>query len=176
MNILGIDPGWESTGVAITSSTGELLHKEFFKPSDLGLKGSIQHLSDICIDHEFSFGVIERYVPYQNVFSSSAERILHFIGALNLFVETDLNAKFWCPRAIDWKPLICKYLVKAKGFDNPYQSFDKDYSILAAETLSGQKFETDHEADAVCLSYLPMAAEYMDKEKQTQKSSKKTTS
>jgi hypothetical protein len=49
---------------------------------------------------------------------------------------------------------LCHYLVKAKGLSNPYTSFNKKYSLWAAEQLSGQKFKSDHEADAVCLSYM----------------------
>lgn len=152
MKTLGIDPGWESTGIALVED-GELLKKEFFVPSSLGLAGSIDHVAKFA-GGEVDTVVCERYVPYQNVFSSSAERILHMIGALQLLSERELKAKFWCPRAIDWKPLVCKYLVKTQGFDNPFPKFDKKYSILAAKLLSSHEFETDHEADAVCLAYL----------------------
>jgi hypothetical protein len=63
-------------------------------------------------------------------------------------------------RAIDWKPKVCKYLVRKKGFNNPYPSFDKQFSILAANTLSGGDTKVDHEADAVCLSYLGMIEDF----------------
>lgn len=160
--ILGIDPGWASCGVAVQDS-GVLLRSFHFVPREIDKTGNfdvilkylakeLDEKNDVELDLITDLNM-ERYVAYKGVQSEIAEQILMFIGALKYWAE-DIGFNVNMVRAIDWKPKICKHLVRTQGFNNPYPSFDKKYSILAATTLSGKTFKTDHEADAVCLSYL----------------------
>jgi hypothetical protein len=57
-------------------------------------------------------------------------------------------------RAIDWKSTLCKILVRDHGFTNPGNSFNKEFSLAAAELIYGKKLKSDHEADAICLAFL----------------------
>jgi hypothetical protein len=173
--ILGIDPGWASCGVAIEYE-GKCIFKYSFVPRDFewnkkhyhGLAGPVNHISEVMMsgDNEFlglmtqvDGAYIERYVAYKGIHSDMSENILMFIGALKFHLEKD-EVKVNMVRAIDWKPKICKYLVRTQGFNNPNPSFDKKFSIAAAQALSGLTFKTDHEADAVCLSYLRVVEQH----------------
>ncbi len=165
---LGIDPGWASCGLAVYSKPG-ILFKASYIPRNHGgnIKGFIEKLEKDFLDHSMQLGTdpifdtvtIERYVAYKGIHSDASEAILMLIGALNYYFE-DKGSTIHMVRAIDWKPKICKYLVRAKGFDNPYPNFDKRFSLLAAKTLSGLELDTDHEADAICLSYLGEVDQY----------------
>jgi len=165
---IGIDPGWASCGVAVTSQDTEaeapkLVRAFSFIPRELSnndstyaavneLCNKLDPYLDMCAVQ--SKVVIERYVAYKGIHSDMSEKILMFIGALHFFFEcSDWNVEL--VRAIDWKPTVCKHLVRTKGFSNPAQSFDKKFSLAAAQALSAQDFKIDHEADAVCLSFLP---------------------
>ncbi len=172
--IIGIDPGWASCGYSVTLD-GKVLVKGNFVPRDeVGpaevLVGAVERLTSLVEDglklvHEddslksiFKM-YIERFVAYKGVQSEVNEAILMFIGAVIHKFESG-GAVVVPVRAIDWKPKVCKYLVRTQNFNNPYPSFDKKYSILAASALSGLQFKTDHEADAVCLSYLEIIDRY----------------
>lgn len=157
---LGIDPGWASFGVAIESE-GKTVFKASYVPRD--------HGDDICQfigfltcelivatqnrEPLFEDVYIERFVAYKGIHSDMSEKILMLIGALN-YEFTRQDSIVHMVRAIDWKPKICKYLVRNQGFNNPNPSFDKKFSIAAANALSGGDSKVDHEADAICLSYL----------------------
>lgn len=169
MNIVGIDPGWASCGYSLTTD-GKVVVKGFLEPRQFVEDGEVLSSAVDEVWNQlrvfpkdslemFDRLYIERYVAYAGVTSSASEQILMFIGALVHRFEFD-GIPVTMVRAIDWKPKVCKYLVRTQGFNNPHPSFDKKYSILAAEALSGQKFKTDHEADAVCLSYLGVIDKY----------------
>lgn len=162
MITIGIDPGWSTFGLAIKQDSSLLCRTSFIPKSHGTREAFIYELNnhlwknlrgdEVIWDQEINV-YIERFVAYTGVQSSASEDILMLIGALDYFF-TEQWAKPRLVKAIDWKIKICQYLVKTKGFSNPGKNLDKKFSILAAELLSGEKFESDHEADAVCLSYL----------------------
>lgn len=168
MITLGIDPGWASCGVA-ASQEGKILRSFHFVPRDHAKGGSLDEvLGWLTTELDEVDGVeldcirgayIERYVAYAGVTSAASEDILMFIGALKYWLENK-GIPVTMVRAIDWKPKVAKYLVRKFGANNPNASFDKKFSIFAASTLSSKQFKTDHEADAVCLSYLGEIDEY----------------
>ena len=168
--LLGVDPGWKNLGYAILKEEdGEftLLKSGVENPS---LKDAdfpeyfygcvFQNVYDKDDLHpdalpELAQVSIERYVPYNNTFSAEAENITMLIGGLReAFKPVNLY------RAIDWKTALVKMLVKHTGFDNPSTSLDKKFSIAAAKHILNNKgdFNSDHEADAVCLSAFPVLA------------------
>lgn len=167
---IGIDPGWASCGVAVQQD-GVVLDKFFFVPREQhviakahgelcqAMKYLILELQKILksVPGSIPSLYMERYVAYAGVTSEASEYILMFIGAIKYHFEA-LEYPVHMVRAIDWKPKVCKHLVRTKDFNNPYSSFDKKFSLLAARTLAGldpkNKTLTDHEADAVCLSFL----------------------
>lgn len=152
MLTLGIDPGWSSCGWAVNDSEKGIISSGNFVPKEKGMVNAVHNLSPSVVG-VLETVFIERFVAYRGVQTSSSEDILMFIGALQ-FYFLSLGLKVELTRAIDWKPKLCKWLVKNKGFSNPFPSFDKNFSLLAAKTLSGADSLTDHEADAICLSYL----------------------
>lgn len=165
--VLGIDPGWASCGLSLYVD-GKTEWYDNFVPRDLCLGGSYRGAIDFITTsvetmdrrvNELDAVYMERYVAYKGIQSDTSEAILMFIGALKgYFNYVGVNVKM--VRAIDWKPAVCKYLVRTVGFNNPHSSFDKKYSILAANTLSGAGVKSDHAADAICLSYLGQIEEY----------------
>lgn len=161
MITIGIDPGWSSFGIAIRDGD-KILSKTSFIPKEHITIANFIHelgywLSSKVSPYEnqnYEFKVfIERFVAYAGVQSSASEDILMLIGALDYFFSINYT-KPRLVKAIDWKVKVCHYLVKSKGLSNPYTKLDKKYSIWAAEQLSGETFKSNHEADAVCLSYL----------------------
>jgi hypothetical protein len=162
MITIGIDPGWSSFGIAINQD-GKLLSKASFVPKSHGTRADfldalneyiwsvIRRPDEIWSDLDSVY--IERFVAYSGIQSSASEDILLLIGALDYFFSFGWSTPKLV-KAIDWKVRMCQHLVKTKGFSNPGKSLDKKFSLLAAEVLSGEKFKSDHEADAVCLSYL----------------------
>lgn len=147
---IGIDPGWASCGICFFNPEGEVSSSNS-EPRSLGLTPFIFSKFDGITN--VSSVVIERYVAYEGVHSPTSEDILMLIGALVFYFEQQRIPVFLV-RAIDWKPRLCKHLVKTKGFKNPSTSFDKHFSLAAAESILGYKPGTDHEADAICLAYL----------------------
>jgi hypothetical protein len=161
--VLGVDPGWQSFGVALNVNGGNVyannfVPSEYETPYNFLIDGLFPTLEkDVgfkvaLIEHMF----IERFVAYAGIHSDASEKILMMIGAICYAMqERCYSCDTRMVRAIDWKQRLCKYLVRTQGFDNPYPSFDKKFSILAAQTISGNKsIATNHEADAICLSYL----------------------
>ena len=159
MLAVGIDPGWSSCGWAITDMSSEkVLGSGSFVPKDQkSILSAIDFLRKALREanqkDEVKSVFIERFVAYRGVQTSSSEEILMFIGALVYFFELN-GVTVNLIRAIDWKPKINKWLVKNRGFSNPQEGFNKKFSLLAAKTLSGNVSLNDHEADAVCLSFL----------------------
>lgn len=149
---LGIDPGTRNLGVAVTDDDGRILHSEVLDMHELGGIVKIVHvLVGIATKYNTITLGIERFVAYAGRHSAATEEILMLIGAI-VFVFETANHKITLYRAIEWKPALCKHLVKTSKFSNPSTSFDKKYSHAAAECIVKQKVKTDHEADAICLS------------------------
>lgn len=160
MITIGIDPGWSSFGIAITKDDALLAYTsfvpkkygtttEFVKALNMWIGGELYKVFPEDPDLQI---YIERFVTYGGT-QTDPENILMLIGALDYFF-TEKYSKPTLIRALDWKVRICHHLVKSKGLSNPGTKFDKKYSLWAAENLSGKKFKSDHEADAVCLSYM----------------------
>lgn len=161
MITIGIDPGWASFGIALTAGEGQLIAKTSFIPKEY-----INIAKFISVVEEWirstiegtgesfdGFKVyIERFVTYGGV-QTDPENVLMLIGALDYYFSR-YYSKPILVRALDWKVKLCHHLVKTKGISNPGKNFDKKYSLWAAEQLTGEKFKSDHEADAVCISYL----------------------
>lgn len=166
---VGIDPGWASFGLAVIDKQGNLRTKFSAVPRDFGTPYEfIEYMNDKMYQistpgpKPFHLKVtdvfIERFVTYGGV-QTDPENILMMIGALQYaFEHSKVNVHM--VRAIDWKPKVCKYLVRTKGFNNPFPSFDKKYSVLAAQELSGFECDVNHEADAICLAYLKRIDDY----------------
>ena len=157
MITIGIDPGWASFGCAV-SRDGVLVNKNSFIPRNYGdIEGFISKLDGWILEQHYPLTedvtvYIERFVSYGGV-QTDPENILMLIGALDYFFKTNYSKPILV-RALDWKVKLCHYLVKTRGLSNPGKTFDKKYSLWAAEQLSGEKFTSDHEADAVCISFL----------------------
>lgn len=160
---IGIDPGWKNLGFTLLKEEdGQLtaLFIQTFNVSEMTIEGLITELTAELKKHDF-FGTshkryvaIERYVAYNNIFTSDSERILLVIGALYLFFKMR-GSDIRLYRAIDWKTELVKLLTKHHGFDNPSTSLDKKFSIAAAVCCLGNKeFKNDHEADSICLASL----------------------
>lgn len=165
--VVGIDPGWESFGISLTIN-GEIKFTMNYIPSRSGdphtflSKELFPDLSKVVTLANITDLYIERFVAYAGIHSNASEDILMMIGATcYAFKFLTYECKVHMVRAIDWKQQLCKYLVRTKDFNNPYPSFDKKYSILAAQTISGSKaINTNHEADAICLSYMKEVEQY----------------
>lgn len=167
---IGIDPGWKNLGFALVKSRGvgekiHLVHSETINPSELGgVIETCKHINDICNDRIHLFdadeiiSTVERYVPYNNVFTAEAENITMLIGALNYSLYWEFQTQPGLVRAIDWKMALVKALFKTKGFNNPSDKLDKKFSIAAAKACLFEgdelEIETDHVADAICLASL----------------------
>ena len=169
---IGIDPGWKNLGFAVSylnTHTGKV-HKSFtctYNPSSFSnINEFITHLDcDLELTENLVSVTIERYVAYEGIHTSEAENINLVIGALiHYFGGT--NSKWAIEpvlvRAVDWKMKLVKALFKKKGFNNPSSSLDKKFSIAAAKAVIDyedgkvEELATDHEADALCLSTLPI--------------------
>src|ERR1017187_10719155 len=153
---IGIDPGWASFGIAITQE-GKVLQVESFVPKDHGSMplfiGDLEKWLYKGLKAHSGFQVyIERFVTYGGV-QVDPENILMLIGALDYYFTNNFSKPILI-KALDWKVKLCHHLVKTTGESNPSKSLDKKFSLWAAEKTSGIKFKSDHEADAVCLSFL----------------------
>jgi len=161
---IGIDPGTVNLGLALVEDSGLIIHTQVLNMKDSNnMLQFIDMLIDLCRDHipvdssnrreHINRVVIERFVPYAGTFSSDSERIVMLIGGLQYAFHETHGSEVLLLRAIEWKPKLCKDLYKKKKFNNPSTKFDKKFSHAAATCITGQKFKTDHEADAVCLAY-----------------------
>lgn len=153
MFALGIDPGWASFGLGIIDRSGKVVHQWSSAPKTLGITGFLDRLTSELEPYPAQSLIMERYVGYEGVNSGSSEYILMLIGALVYYFESR-QVPVTMVRAIDWKSTLCKILVTTKDFTNPSSTFDKKFSLAAAQLIAGQKFKSDHEADAICLAYL----------------------
>lgn len=152
-HVLGIDPGWVTTGLGFWTTRGVFVSSLFMSPRE---EGGIYKFIQALEKHLHGINVvevhIERYVAYEGIHNSASEDILMVIGALVYFFENH-GIRVVLKRAIDWKPKLCKHLFKTLAFRNPSSSFDKKYSLAAAKALTGRTNITDHEADAICIGY-----------------------
>jgi hypothetical protein len=157
---IGIDPGWATFGMAINVD-GKIISRTSFEPRSFLTNDNfiweihkvlVSTLTENNLHWDIIYNIyIERFVAYAGVQSSASEDILMLIGALDYFFASKYSKPILV-KAIDWKIKICRHLVKTQGFSNPRKNLDKKFSLLAAELLSGGRIESDHEADAVCLS------------------------
>lgn len=152
----GIDPGSRNLGFA-QLSIDELgivrsYDVEHVDPQTLGFNQTLEFLHAVHspISQQIT---IERYVAYKGVHNAASEEILMIVGGLRFCFS---QYKIDLLRAIEWKPRVCKYLVKNRNFDNPSLKFDKIFSMAAARCIVGFEkdlIKTDHVADAICLAY-----------------------
>jgi hypothetical protein len=156
MITIGIDPGWATFAIAINKD-GLIIHKESFSPKSFVRRDyfitELGKRFTFIDDKEVINVYIERFVAYAGVQSSASEDIIMLIGALDYYFAVNYSKPILV-KAIDWKIKICQHLVKTKEFSNPRKNLDKKFSLTAAELLCGEKVTSDHEADAICLSYL----------------------
>jgi len=169
---IGIDPGWVNLGLSIVQKVQpfkvKVIASGVFNPSknDYGFIEELPIIINSMISDtsqfEIKFITIERYVPYNNVFSSETENITMLIGMIrarflgyNACTDSSVYPKMI--RAIDWKIKISQICNQHTGFSNPSPSFDKKFSVALAKhiTDNSYEFKTDHEADACCLASLP---------------------
>lgn len=149
---LGVDPGTKNIGVAITDDEGKLLASEVLSIEECsGLDGVANKILCLCDEHSVTTCAIERFVPFKGIYSKASEEILMLIGCL-WYALTLGRIKITLYRSIEWKPALCKYLVKETGFNNPSTSFDKLFSKAAAEKITKEKIKNDHIADGIGLS------------------------
>lgn len=156
---LGIDPGVVNTGWALRTSNSKASAGGVFNPSK---SVSVIHAADDLykiihdsrpLDLPISVLAIERFVAYKGVMTADSEKVLLLIGSL-LHKFHSCGTRFMTCRAIDWKTVVAKDLYKTKDFRNPSEKLDKKFSVAAAGCVLDRQFKTtDHEADAVCLSY-----------------------
>ncbi len=156
--LVGIDPGWTNLGFAVLNDNNEIEVAKTLNPSDKGIAHTVEYI-DAWLETVSSLAkmqhlTMERYVAYKGVHNPRSEEILMLIGALNYGLRNQVRAQAMV-RAIDWKPALCKHLFKEKGFRNPSKTFDKDFSMAAAEAICGEIPSSDHVADAICLAYFP---------------------
>jgi hypothetical protein len=160
---LGIDPGWKNLGIAVVSFDGNniaLEHCRTENPSQYPFPQAVLSLTSLGIVPTYTG--LERYVSYKGVNTAEAENILMLIGALRFKLTTLAGSDTLLYRAIDWKTELVKSLVKLKQFDNPSMDLDKKFSIAAANAcldINTKGFNTDHEADAICIASRPFIRE-----------------
>jgi hypothetical protein len=148
---LGVDPGSTNLGYALVRDK-KVIFQATVNPSNWSLSKTVETVLESLPAQCQPVLVIERYVAYKGAHNAASEHILMLIGAFVYeFERRGYNVLQF--RAIDWKPSICKYLFINEGFRNPSSSFDKKFSIAAAQALSGIILKSNHEADAICLAY-----------------------
>ena len=166
--LVGIDPGWKNLGMAIIQETEnkfkfKVVHTEVLNPA-IDPAVSISYIGDRTSEFGVKSVAIERYAPYNNVFSSESENITMLIGGIRTQMYI-AGIDVILIRAIDWKIKLAQLSAKLLGFDNPSSSLDKGFSMAMARFLTEGKYEfkTDHEADAVCLAAYPIFRDYKDR-------------
>lgn len=166
---LGIDPGWKNLGIGLVEELPnfkvQVISTRVCNPSlsDLNFAENLPILINQLMGDTLGLEVvqlwIERYVPYNNVFSAETENITMLIGMMRsrFFNNNPCTGVGIVPRmvrAVDWKIRLAQIMAKYAGFQNPSSSLDKVFSIALARFLTDNKYEfkTDHEADAVCIA------------------------
>lgn len=164
---IGIDPGWKNLGLGIVRRAEgetdiELIYSSTFNPAQLGgilpavtkIVEVVSSTLDRSVLDSVTFNM-ERYVAYKGVQTTDSEDIIMLIGALYYAFNYEM-VEAGLVRAIDWKMWLVKQLFKKRGFTNPSTSLDKKFSIAAAKACisNDKEFDTDHEADAICLACL----------------------
>ena len=166
----GIDPGWVNLGLAVLRRPSDQTpddprtwtflvdHTSVLKPKsrERDLERFCSELF-LCSDAQEGASLsLERYVAYQGVTTHESENILLLIGALRQAWYTQVKSQAHLFRAIDWKTGLVQLLNKHCGFDNQYPDLKKGFSIQAAKFICPtHEFDTDHEADAICLAAFP---------------------
>lgn len=162
---LGIDPGVRNLAISLIDDSSKFIAGQVFdvRPPDTDIRNAIDSVTTMILtvtgsgNKIISSVGIERYVPYAGTYTNNAEEILMLTGAIVYVCQRHVNLihppEIRLFRAIDWKPSLCKTLVKTKSFSNPSTSFDKKYSKAAAEAITGTPFKNDHLADSTCLAF-----------------------
>lgn len=156
---LGIDPGWKNLGWGLVNAEGKYVASGTLNPSECGLGGTpLALLEEIEQYQNYVRGAsMERYVVYQGKYNPDSEHILLVTGSLQYMILSDLEAPLAMYKAIDWKTPVAKHIYLTTGLENPSNRLDKEFSMFAGETLTGNPFKVDHEADACCLAWLASA-------------------
>jgi len=153
---LGIDPGWKNLGWGLVDIDGKYVRSGTLNPSTFPLGGTpLALLEELDQEQNYIKGVsMERYVVYQGKYNADSEHILLVTGSLQYMTKSDLEAPLDMYKAIDWKTPLAKHIHITTGQENPSNRLDKEFSMFAAEVLTGNRFKVDHEADACCLAWL----------------------
>lgn len=176
---VGIDPGWVNCGVAVVSEEPNFRIKKLASLVINPSKGDLELVKDLPktleelagfdkSTHHIEYIVAERYVPYNNLFGTETENITMVIGMLRQMFYTEYGVKAGLVRAIEWKVKLAQVMSKHAGFNNPSIGLDKKFSCAIANFMLRSPhtkdsknedpkihFDTDHEADALCLAGLP---------------------
>ncbi len=167
---IGIDPGWASFAITVRAMDEDPLAKVkesslFLCPKDLPSIKDLFYQIERGLPPYFKIAedvYIERFAAYEDVHSPVSEQVNRIIGALEFYFSYIYQANVHLVRAIEWKPALCKYLVRTKSFTNPSTKFDKKFSMAAAKSvsLSKQPILNDHIADSICLSSMKLVDIY----------------
>jgi len=156
--ILAVDVG--TTNIGVCYFAGNKVITKHIRGEGVRIANLLKSLDDILnipATGEVKNVVIERYVPYSGVNSSSSEPVNMLIGMLCL-IYRDVEVSL--VRAVEWKFKILKMLYKERvengsGFSNTKKPGDKNVSIDIFRHVTGDKSKiTNHEADAFCMAYL----------------------
>ncbi len=158
---LGVDPGWKNLGWALCDENFSLVATGVLVPASIEEAGYGLTPDAIAVSIKSEVGEVnivgacmERYVTYKGKHNPASEQILMVTGQLQYWLNHLVESDYKMFRAYDWKSSLLRYLHKNKGFHNPVQDLDKEFSMAAASYCFDTTFKTDHEADAACLSYI----------------------
>lgn len=174
--LIGIDPGLKNLGFAVLKEREggvDLICSGTIQPSKFSQRRVHEVVACIIAaakeaDPSFKEDLsqvksvtIERFVYYGSAVGF-LEEILLLIGGLVTFFELRNTIVVTLIKAIDWKIRLAQALLLSRDFRNPGTALDKKFSFAAANVCLGfpptttkghdDKFETDHEADAICLA------------------------
>ena len=157
---LGIDPGWKNLGWGLVDVNGKYVRSGTLNPSEYPIgETPFALLEELEEERAYIKGsCMERYVVYQGKYNPDSEHILLVTGSLQYMIKGNLESPLAMYKAIDWKTPLAKHIYLTTGQENPSDRLDKEFSIFAAETLTGNTFKVDHEADACCLAWLASAS------------------
>ena len=167
---IGIDPGWKNCAYSIVEPSGTMGKVQVIKTGVLNPSENeyecVKTLSDLVKDYDVKkYLTIERFVPYNKVFSSDSENITMLIGMLKAEFYSKVE-ELLLIRAIDWKIKLVQINNKLFGYQSPSTILDKKYSLSIAKFITNNyEFKTDHEADATCLASTPLFNSYRPRKK-----------